>query len=171
MADERFALLRVWSICSIRLDRVVSLAKAISRKASQNASSRCTLVRRPEIVTVLLVIGDAASLAPAPARAATFPPFPHLFPSERGGPMTPKSFHTLISRLGERAGMAFPNPSSHAAPCLRLRTGERGTRHASHPSVDGAPQYSAHSPLYELAADRLGLLAVALSAPVRQSTR
>ena len=28
--------------------------------------------------------------------------------SERGGPIAPKSFHTLIVRLGERAGMAFP---------------------------------------------------------------
>jgi integrase len=32
----------------------------------------------------------------------------HVFASERGGPMTPKSFHTLISRLGERARMPFP---------------------------------------------------------------
>jgi integrase len=32
----------------------------------------------------------------------------HVFASERGGPMTPKSFHTLIARLGERAGMPFP---------------------------------------------------------------
>src|SRR6516225_7141942 len=32
----------------------------------------------------------------------------HVFTSERGGPMTPKSFHTLISRLGERADMPFP---------------------------------------------------------------
>jgi type 1 fimbriae regulatory protein FimB/type 1 fimbriae regulatory protein FimE len=36
------------------------------------------------------------------------PPGLHVFTSERGGPMTPKSFHTLISRLGERAGMLFP---------------------------------------------------------------
>jgi type 1 fimbriae regulatory protein FimB/type 1 fimbriae regulatory protein FimE len=36
------------------------------------------------------------------------PAGPHVFASERGGPMTPKSFHTLISRLGERAGMPFP---------------------------------------------------------------
>ena len=35
-------------------------------------------------------------------------PSPHVFASERGGPMTPKSFHTLIMRLGERAGMPFP---------------------------------------------------------------
>ena len=35
-------------------------------------------------------------------------PSSHVFTSERGGPMTPKSFHTLIARLGERAGMPFP---------------------------------------------------------------
>src|SRR5262252_5509832 len=33
---------------------------------------------------------------------------PHVFASERGGPMSPKSFGTLFARLGERAGMAFP---------------------------------------------------------------
>ena len=35
-------------------------------------------------------------------------PCPHVFSSERGGPMTAKSFHTLIARLGKRAGMPFP---------------------------------------------------------------
>ena len=35
------------------------------------------------------------------------PPGPYVFCSERGGPMTAKSFHTLILRLGERACMAF----------------------------------------------------------------
>jgi integrase len=35
-------------------------------------------------------------------------PSSHVFTSERGGPMTPKSFHTLIQRVGERAGMPFP---------------------------------------------------------------
>jgi integrase len=35
-------------------------------------------------------------------------PSPHVFATERGGPMTPKSFHQLISRLGERARMPFP---------------------------------------------------------------
>jgi hypothetical protein len=36
------------------------------------------------------------------------PPSPYVFCSERGGPMTAKSFHTLIARLGGRAGMPFP---------------------------------------------------------------
>src|SRR5258707_10632215 len=31
-------------------------------------------------------------------------PTPHVFVSERGAPMAPKSFHALIQRLGERAG-------------------------------------------------------------------
>jgi type 1 fimbriae regulatory protein FimB/type 1 fimbriae regulatory protein FimE len=35
-------------------------------------------------------------------------PTPNVFVSERGGPMTAKSFGLLFARLGERAGMAFP---------------------------------------------------------------
>jgi integrase len=35
-------------------------------------------------------------------------PSPYVFCSERGGPMTGKSFHTLIACLGQRAGIAFP---------------------------------------------------------------
>ena len=36
------------------------------------------------------------------------PPGPYVFVSERSGPIATKSFHTLTSRLGERAKMAFP---------------------------------------------------------------
>jgi integrase len=36
------------------------------------------------------------------------PPGPYVFYSERGGPIAPKSLHTLIVRLGKRAGMPFP---------------------------------------------------------------
>jgi type 1 fimbriae regulatory protein FimB/type 1 fimbriae regulatory protein FimE len=42
---------------------------------------------------------------------------PHVFASERGGPMTPKSFGTLFARLGTRAGMpflVFPHMLRHA---------------------------------------------------------
>jgi type 1 fimbriae regulatory protein FimE len=35
-------------------------------------------------------------------------PSNYVFCSERGGPTAPKSLHTLILRLGERAGMLFP---------------------------------------------------------------
>jgi integrase len=36
------------------------------------------------------------------------PASPHVFCSERGGPMAPKSFCNLIMRLGTRAAMPFP---------------------------------------------------------------
>ena len=35
-------------------------------------------------------------------------PSPHVFSSERGGPMTPKAFHGLFARIGERASLPFP---------------------------------------------------------------
>ena len=35
------------------------------------------------------------------------PASPHMFVSERGGPMTPNSFGNLFARLGVRAGMPF----------------------------------------------------------------
>jgi integrase len=35
-------------------------------------------------------------------------PSAHVFQSERGGPMTPKSFHGLFARIGERARVPFP---------------------------------------------------------------
>jgi integrase len=35
-------------------------------------------------------------------------PSSHVFATERGGPMTPKGFNTLMRRIGERAGMPFP---------------------------------------------------------------
>jgi integrase len=35
-------------------------------------------------------------------------PSAHVFLSERGGPMTPKSFYGLFARIGERARMPFP---------------------------------------------------------------
>jgi hypothetical protein len=37
------------------------------------------------------------------------PASPHVFVSERGTSMAPKSSHALISRLGERAGVPFPS--------------------------------------------------------------
>src|SRR5262245_26526113 len=76
------------------------------------------------------------------------PPGPHVFATERGGPMAPKSFHTLIARLGERAKDGVSNPPAHAATWLRLRPGKCRPRHASAAGVAGASQYSAHGALH-----------------------
>ena len=37
----------------------------------------------------------------------------HVFMTERDGPMTPKAFHALFGRIGERAKMPFPGPPSY----------------------------------------------------------
>jgi site-specific recombinase XerD len=46
-------------------------------------------------------------------------PSSHVYLTERGGPMTPKSFHGLFARIGERARMPFPV----RPPCLRHACG------------------------------------------------
>jgi site-specific recombinase XerD len=54
---------------------------------------------------------------------------PHVFTSERGGPLTPKSFHTLFACIGQRAKMPFPiHPHMLRHACgyelIRSRCGE-----------------------------------------------
>jgi type 1 fimbriae regulatory protein FimB/type 1 fimbriae regulatory protein FimE len=50
----------------------------------------------------------------------------HVFMSERDGPMTPKAFHALFGRIGERAKMPFPvRPPSHVEARLRLCPSQR----------------------------------------------
>jgi hypothetical protein len=53
-------------------------------------------------------IAEAATVATARHGVAVRPISGMSGYDVRGGPMTAKSFHTLIARLGERAGMAFP---------------------------------------------------------------
>jgi integrase len=52
-------------------------------------------------------------------------PSPYVFQSERGGPMTPKSFHALFGRIGVWAKMPFP-----IHPHM-LRAGQRQPRHSA----------------------------------------
>src|SRR5262245_8441317 len=57
---------------------------------------------------------------------------PYVFPSERGGPMSAKSFGTLFERLGKRAGMPFtifPHMLRHA--CGYALAGHDTCRHGS----------------------------------------
>jgi integrase len=77
-------------------------------------------------------------------------PSPYVFTSERGGPIAPKSFHTLMVRLGKRADIPFP--IAHASARVRLRPGERGARYAGDPSLDGAQEYPAYRALHGVGA-------------------
>jgi integrase len=59
----------------------------------------------------------------------------HVFSSERGGPLTPKSFHTLFARIGLRAkmlrhacGYALAN-AGHDTRALQVYLGHKNIQH------------------------------------------
>jgi site-specific recombinase XerD len=79
---------------------------------------------------------------------------PHVFSSERGGPQTPKSFHTLLARIGLRAKMPFsvhPHMPRHACGYALANAGH-DTRalqvYLGHTNIQHTVRYS------ELAVDR-----------------
>jgi hypothetical protein len=96
---------------------------------------------------------------------------PHVFASERGGPMTPKSFGTLFARLGERAN-TVPDLSPHAAPRLRLRPGQCGPRHQSTAGLARPQEHPAHRALYRDGTRPVqGLLAIKDRPPQKRPRR
>jgi integrase len=72
------------------------------------------------------------------------PPGPHVFASERGGPIAPKSFHT--AHFAPRGARPYGLPYSPAHGC-GYALGECRPRHPGHPSLDGAQEYPAHGAL------------------------
>jgi integrase-like protein len=76
---------------------------------------------------------------------------PFVFCSERGGPMTPKAWHALFGRIGERAKLAFPvHPHM-----LRHGCGYALANHAGAPSVAWPQEHSAHGALHRACAGSL----------------
>ena len=54
----------------------------------------------------------------------------HVFQSERDGPMTPKAFHALFGRIGQRAKMPFP--VHRASLCVPMHGGSTAAGDARH---------------------------------------
>jgi site-specific recombinase XerD len=81
-------------------------------------------------------------------------PSPHVFQSERGGPMTPKGWNTLFGRIGLRAAMPFPvHPHMLRHGCgFKLANDGHDTRalqhYLGHKNIQHTVRYS------ELAPDR-----------------
>src|SRR2546425_5635704 len=99
----------------------------------------------------------------------------HIFMTERDGPMTPKAFHALFGRIGERAKMPFPvHPhmmrhgcgyalanAGHDTRALQAWLGHRNIQHTvrytelapdrfkNTADGQGAPQQGANSPRRE----------------------
>jgi integrase len=75
------------------------------------ASELCDLQwSQVELATGRLHVRRAKNSTPSvhPLRGEELRASPYVFQSERGGPMTPKSFHALFGRIGVWAKMPFP---------------------------------------------------------------
>ncbi|MBR0777224.1 tyrosine-type recombinase/integrase [Bradyrhizobium diazoefficiens] len=59
------------------------------------------------------------------------PKSPFVFTSERAGPFTTAGFARMMERAGVEAGLPFKVHPAHAASCLRVRSRQQGSRHAS----------------------------------------
>src|SRR5262245_52365556 len=73
---------------------------------------------------------------------------PYVFLSERGGPMTPKAFHALLARIGERADLPFsvhPHMLRHGCGYALANAGHDTRAFAG---VAGAQEYPAQ-PAYQ----------------------
>ena len=92
------------------------------------------------------------------------PKSPFVFTSERDAPFTTAGFARMVERAGMRLRVRLQGPPPHAAPCLRLRAGQQGPRHAGAPSLPRAQEHPAHRALHRTGADAVqGLLAIGLS--------
>ncbi len=80
------------------------------------------------------------------------PPGPHVFVSERGGPVTTAWFRKMMARLGERAGMPFlihPHMLRHSCGFKYANEG-KDTRslqaYLGHRSIQSTVRYTAMAP-------------------------
>jgi hypothetical protein len=62
----------------------------------------------------------ATNCGPCGATSRGQPPSPYVFCSEHGGPITPKSFHTLIFRLGN--ALEWPSLSTRTSCAMAVAT-------------------------------------------------
>jgi integrase len=80
------------------------------------------------------------------------PPGPHVFVSERGGPVTPPWFRKMMARLGQRAGLPFgihPHMLRHSCGYKFANEG-RDTRslqaYLGHRNIQSTVRYTAMAP-------------------------
>ena len=87
--------LRAAELCDLQWSQVELTAGRLHVRRVKNGSPSVHPLRGDEIRALRRLQREQAAS-------------PQVFSSERGGPMTPKSFHGLFARIGERAGLSFP---------------------------------------------------------------
>jgi hypothetical protein len=110
--------LRASEVCDLQWHQVELVAARLHVRRSKRGTS-----------SVHPIQGD--ELRALRRRQREQPSGPHVFVSERGAPMAPKSFHALIQLLGERAGMPFaihPHMLRHSCGYELANTGHDSGR-------------------------------------------
>src|SRR3954447_27036586 len=87
--------LRASELCDLQWHQVELATGRLHVRRAKNGSPSVHPLQGDEIRALRRLLREQA-------------PSPHVFASERGGPMTPKAFHALFSRIGQRACMPFP---------------------------------------------------------------
>jgi hypothetical protein len=79
----------------------------------------------------------------------------HVFMTERDGPMTPKAFHALFGRIGERAKMPFPVHPHMLRHACGYALANAGPRHPGAAGVARPQEHPAHSALHRAGAGQI----------------
>jgi hypothetical protein len=139
---------------SVRIGRTGPIPgpRSFAFRAVRSARSSLTPARPQEQKGHTLGASDAGRRNSRPRLQREQEASPYVFTSERGGPISAKSFGTLFKRLGKRAGMPLHHLPAHAAPRLRLRPGECGPRHAGAAGMARAQEHPAHGALHRAGA-------------------
>ena len=73
----------------------------------------------------------------------------YVFLSERGGPLSRRTFCHVMTEAGIAAGMTFPGSSSHAAPLVRVQSDCGRASNQDDSGLAWTRQYHAHCRIYQ----------------------
>src|SRR3982074_2694249 len=112
--------LRVAELCDLRWDQVEFNAAVLHVRRVKNGTPSTHPLLGDELRALRRLQRESG-------------PSPFVFVSERGSPFTTAGFARMIERAAVAAGLKTQGASTHAAPRLRLRSGQQGPRHQGDP--------------------------------------
>jgi integrase len=86
--------LRVSEAIELKRSQVNLEAETIAIRRCNNGVPSTQWLSEDEVAALVVLLASSAA--------------PHVFASERGGPMTASNVHKLVARAGRRAGIPFP---------------------------------------------------------------
>ena len=131
--------LRASELCDLQCDQIDLTRKTIRVRRAKNGDPSTHYLSNSELRALRRLQREN-------------PPGPHVFCSERGGPVTTSWFRKMMTRLGERAGMPFgihPHMLRHSCGYKFANEG-RDTRslqaYLGHRNIQSTVRYTAMAP-------------------------